>query len=446
MFAIGRRLGGTVCGLVAVLALFVHRPLVMEHGLRSNNMEAALVLAYCGGVYHFLRWRSDESSARRRGHAIAVSVYFVLAFMTKFVAALFLPGVLLASLLLRREDRARITREWRMWVVPACLAVVLISPWFLYQAHRSGDEVWAIMFGQHVLTRFTSSLDVSHLQPWQYYFTTMVQQLRAWQTLGFAVLGLGLIFLRTWREDWPDGALILLWIVLPLSVMSLLTSKIYHYAFPVLPPVALAAGYGAARLFSFVWSFTGRVSTRAPAWLGTTLQAVGVTLVAAATLPVALYVGGVSILRTGEHPLHTVRDCLQPLAAQAAAVNGAGPGVWAEGALTHTFFYYLRPLGPWQRRDEASDPTVYMHLYASSRLRPVLLSTSRYTEFTGAMRTGDPTIAERAARKAGVDQADLSAEARLATIGVLKIADAAYLLLPGPYASCAPERVTGAWR
>jgi hypothetical protein len=87
-----------------------------------------------------------------------------------------------------------------------------------------------------------------------------------------------------------------------------------------------------------------------------------------------------------------------------------------------------------------------MHLYASSRLRPVLLSTSRYTEFTGAMRTGDPTIAERAARKAGVDQADLSAEARLATIGVLKIADAAYLLLPGPYASCAPERVTGAWR
>jgi hypothetical protein len=164
------------------------------------------------------------------------------------------------------------------------------------------------------------------------------------------------------------------------------------------------------------------------------------------TLPVALYFDGVSVLRTGEHPLHTVRDCLRPLTAKAAAVNGRGPGVWAEGTLTHTFFYYLRWLGPWQQRDAASDPTVYMHLYASPRQRPVLLSTSRYAEFTSAIRSGDPTLAERAARKAGVDPAALSAEARLATIGVLKIADDAYLLLPGPYASCAPEQVIGAWR
>jgi 4-amino-4-deoxy-L-arabinose transferase-like glycosyltransferase len=437
-----------MCGLVAVLALFVHRPLVMDHGLRSNNMEAAVVLSYCGGIYHFLRWRSSESLARRRFHAIAVSLFFVLAFMTKFVAALFLPGVLAVSVLVRREDRARIGREWRMWIVPACVAVVLIAPWFLYQVHRSGEQVWAIMFGQHVFTRFTASLDVSHLQPWHYYFTTIAFQWRAWQMLWFAVLGLALIAARVSREDWPEGVLILLWIVLPLSVMSLLTSKVYHYAYPMLPPIALAAGYGAARLFEFVWSFVGRLVAAAravPDWLGTTLRTGSVALVAAVTLPVPLYFDGVSILRTGEHPLHSVRDCLRPLAAQ-AAVNGEGPGVWAEGALTHTFFYYLRSLGPWQRRDTASDPTIYMHLYASSRLRPVLLSSSRYGEFTSAMRSDDPTLVERAARKAGVEPEALSAEARLATIGVLRIADAAYLLLPGPYASCAPEHVTGAWR
>ncbi len=43
-----------VCGAVAVLVLFVHWPLLFDHGLRSNNMEAALFLSYCGGVYHFL--------------------------------------------------------------------------------------------------------------------------------------------------------------------------------------------------------------------------------------------------------------------------------------------------------------------------------------------------------------------------------------------------------
>ena len=278
VLSIGRRLGGPICGLVAVFALFVHRPLVMDHGLRSNNMEAALVLSYCGGVYHFLRWRLDESSSPGRLHAIAVSLYFVLAFMTKFVAALFLPGVLAASLLLGREGRARVRRDWRMWLLPACLAVVLISPWFLYQVHRSGAEVWAIMFGQHVVTRFTASLDVSHLQPWHFYFTTIAHQLRAWQMQGLVVLGLGLMLVRTWREDWTEGALILLWIVLPLSVMSLLTSKVYHYAYPMLPAIALAAGYGAARLFGFVWSFIGRFSGAVPArpvWLGAGLRCRG---------------------------------------------------------------------------------------------------------------------------------------------------------------------------
>jgi 4-amino-4-deoxy-L-arabinose transferase-like glycosyltransferase len=447
VFAIGRRLGGPMCGLVAVLTLFVHRPLVMDHGLRSNNMEAAVVLSYCGGVYHFLRWRSGEAFSRRRLHALAVGLYFVLAFMTKFVAALFLPAVLAASVLLRREDRARMGREWRMWLLPACLAVVLIAPWFLYQVHRSGTEVWSIMFGQHVITRFTASLDVSHLQPWHYYFTTIAQQLRAWQMLGFAVLGLGLVLVRTWREDWPEGGLILLWIVLPLSVMSLLTSKVYHYAYPMLPPVALAAGYGAARLFGFVWSFVGRFGGAAlarPVWLRTGVRAAGVALVAAVTLPVGLYFDAVSVLRVDDHPLRSARDCLRPLTDE-AAVNGQGPGVLAEGALTHTFFYYLRSLGPWQRRDIASDPTVYVNLYVSSRRWPVLLSKTRYEEFTNVMRSGDPTLVERAARKAGMDPAVLAADARSATIGVLKIADSAYLLLPGAYASCAPEHITGAW-
>src|SRR6185369_2963823 len=174
-----------------------------------------------------------------------------------------------------------------------------------------------------------------------------------------------------------------------------------------------------------------------PAWFGPTVRAGGVALFAAATLPVSLYVDEVSVLRTVSRPLHTVRDCLKPLAAQ-AAVNGEGPGVWAEGDLTHSFFYYLRPLGPRQRRDAASDPTIYMHLFVPSRLRPVLLSNRRYTEFTSAVASGDSTIVERAARKGGMDPSALSAEARSATVGVLKIDDMAHLLLPGPYASCAP--------
>jgi 4-amino-4-deoxy-L-arabinose transferase-like glycosyltransferase len=93
-FAIGALLAGPVCGAVAVLLLFIHDPLVFAHGLRTNNMEASLILSYAAGVFHFLRWSALDDVRRRRRHAMWAGLFFVLGFMTKFVAALFLPFTL----------------------------------------------------------------------------------------------------------------------------------------------------------------------------------------------------------------------------------------------------------------------------------------------------------------------------------------------------------------
>ena len=78
IFAIGRRLAGPVCGFTAVFLLVVHAPLILEHGLRTNNMEAAVFLAYAAGMYHFLAWRT--SGPDDRGHIFAMALYFVLGF------------------------------------------------------------------------------------------------------------------------------------------------------------------------------------------------------------------------------------------------------------------------------------------------------------------------------------------------------------------------------
>ena len=94
IFLIGVRLAGPVAGIVALLILFVHWPLLFEHGLRSNNMEAPLFLSYCGGIFHALRWASAPDPRGIRRHAIATALFFVLGFMTKFVAAAFLPIVI----------------------------------------------------------------------------------------------------------------------------------------------------------------------------------------------------------------------------------------------------------------------------------------------------------------------------------------------------------------
>ena len=113
VFWIARRFSTALGGFVAALVLAVHAPLVFEHGLRSNNMEAALVLSYCGGVAHFLAWSSSTAARPRRLHALAAALFFVLGFMTKFVAAIFLPLVVGLAVVISSGYRRRVAEHWR---------------------------------------------------------------------------------------------------------------------------------------------------------------------------------------------------------------------------------------------------------------------------------------------------------------------------------------------
>jgi 4-amino-4-deoxy-L-arabinose transferase-like glycosyltransferase len=523
VFAIGRRLGGPLCGAAAVLVLFAHTPLLFQHGLRGNNMEAAVVLAYCAGVYHFIGWRTDGRPGGRRRHVLALALCFVLAFMTKFVAALFLPLVLAVIALLSPEDRARLREDWRTWCGAALLAVALIAPWFLYQYHQFGADLWDVMFGQHVMTRFTSYLDPTHLHPWHYYVTQMFAQLRASQAVILAIVGLVLMaagaagYLRATpiasahQNSFAGTArLVLLWFALPLGLMSLLSSKLYHYAYPFIPPVALCAGYATAVVFGLLWAVGARPSRRLDdlladrlprglslPWVRAALLALGFVAVAVALathaaggrlhltigdtllfrnasamrawlvaallfalaarlgtavragvaaglvlmlLPLPAYSRALSQLPVERHPLRSLAQCLQAVNARAAEPARRAPGVWVEAeSIAHTYFYYLRDLGPWQyrrERREASDATVYMHLYVASQATPVLLSGERYTEFSRRANAGDPDLLEWVARKSGMDVPAVAAGTSQTRVSILRFGPEV-LLLPGPYADCA---------
>jgi 4-amino-4-deoxy-L-arabinose transferase-like glycosyltransferase len=176
VFLLGRSLGGLVCGGTAVLVLFSLPSLVFEHGLRSNNMEASLLLAYCGGIYHFARWLQNgddrDGPSRSHGvkHAAAVTAYFVLGFMTKFVAAFFLPMICGMALLVTPGGWRRLWQGRRDWRWPAVAAVAISAPWFVYHTQQFGAHFWRVIFGAHVLERMTGALDPQHLNPWNAYF------------------------------------------------------------------------------------------------------------------------------------------------------------------------------------------------------------------------------------------------------------------------------------
>jgi 4-amino-4-deoxy-L-arabinose transferase-like glycosyltransferase len=244
VLAIGWRLAGPVCGAVAVFLLFVHAPLVFEHGLRTNNMESAVLLCYCGGTYHYLAWAGR--GARRARHALAVGLYFALGFLTKFVAAIFLPFTLAMAMLLFRSTRTRAAAEWRMWAAIAGLVLALIVPWFVFAQWQFGSLLWETMLTEHVYARFTTALDPSHLQPWHYYVVTMWVEFQRAGVHWVVVAGLILLTIQSVRRRWHDGAVVLLWAAVPLASISFGSSKLYHYAYPFVPPFALAAGYGMA--------------------------------------------------------------------------------------------------------------------------------------------------------------------------------------------------------
>jgi len=245
VFALGVMLAGPVCGAVAVLILFVHGPLLFEHGLRTNNMEAALFVSYCGAIYHYLRWQAQmwRPHGKGAGHAIAAGLYFVLGFMTKFIAVAFLPFVLFLGSLLFREYRVRLLRSWRLWLAVAGLVVLLIAPWFLYAQFVFGSLVWHTMLAEHVYTRFTTYLDPAHVHPWHYYLTNMYDRFADSGSQVTVIAGLVVLLVQTVRRRWPEGAMVLLWASVPVAIISFGLSKLYHYVFPFLPPLALAGGY-----------------------------------------------------------------------------------------------------------------------------------------------------------------------------------------------------------
>ena len=241
VYLLGRRLSGPLCGLTAVLVLFTLDPLIFEHGLRSNNMDAAMFLCYCGGVFHFAKW-VEADTPRARGHAAATAACFVLGFMTKFVAAVFLPAVCVVGLAWRRGGWARLRSGWRDWILPALLACAFVAPWFIYQTVKRGSLFWNILVGQHVLQRFTASLDPAHVHPWNHYFVETWKALQRAGTHWVVLAGITRLAVAAVRGESWLSRLVLVWGVLPVVAMSLGTSKLLHYAYPFWPAIALAAG------------------------------------------------------------------------------------------------------------------------------------------------------------------------------------------------------------
>lgn len=501
LYWLGRWLGGALCGVVTVLVLFTLDSLLFVHGLRSNTMEAALFLSYCGGIYHFARWAEGLGQSpkhRQRSHALAVGAYFVLGFMTKFVAALFLPLVCLVAFALRPGAREHARRHWRDGVASALLVLAATLPWWVYETFAFGERLWHVMLGRNVYVRFTSTVNPEHLQPWSFYFSRTWNELFYADSAWIVAAGMILLSIKAWQGRPWLARLFVVWWLLPTVLISIGTSKLYHYAYPFLPPLALGAGYAASAMFRAADGKVGAVINRwhgaAPvgspagvllvarwtlfaggavafalaAWtsiVGQVRWEIGeVTLLRSSSLLRPLSLGGImwglggyafssvrfiavcalalvlplsaypetaKRLLTVDHPLRSLEACAMRVR-RAGAETGTGVYNAAEGMNRHSYFYYLRHLGPWIVPEHPRRAELRRRLFTAGEQTPVILWRKRYGGLiTEVKRTRDRSRAGRGApgahrqtRRPAIQLNGVAAERDLV------------VLMPGPYQAC----------
>ncbi len=493
LYVIGCRLGGPVAGVTAVLALLLFDDLLHEHGLRSNNMEAALVVAYTGAVYHAMRW-ADAGERPRRAQAMAIAGWFVLAFLVKFVAALFLPVVVVVTIACRPGGARELLRSWREWLMPVVGAAVLIAPWFIYQSVQAGSGFWAILLTAHVLQRFAGVLHPEHLHPWHYYVTWLWLELGRGGMRTVYVAGLAALVWQGWKgRDWQARA-VLLWWAVPPALLSAGTSKLFHYVYPFLPALALGVGALVALVLgalrhprverAFEWPGIARLG-RPGALVARGLIVLGVAAFAAAAWvtvvgPVNIQFGDVRVFRSAvvwrpeliggifwllaglgsrvllptgalalvwllfpvsypdrvgflmrtDHPIRTARDC----ALDVAQTGRLPPGVYhASGDLHHAYYYYLRRLGwtPWY---SAGAGELQRRLETPGQQTPVILARADYLRLGGHVPAGAPPAVAFTTGAPPVNPGPALGQG-LPT-GML-LYDDVVLLFPGPYGVCA---------
>jgi 4-amino-4-deoxy-L-arabinose transferase-like glycosyltransferase len=411
VFGLGRLIAGPWCGFTAALVLFAFEPLLLQHGLRTNNMDAAVVLAYCGGLYHYLRWCRAAGGRERAGHALAIALFCVLGFMTKFVAIAFLPMVIVVVSLLHPAVRSRLIGEWRTWATVAAVAFILAAPWFVYQSVHMGSKFWNIILLDHVFKRFSTGLDPTHLRPWNFYFVEFYLEMSRSHTFWLVALGAVLVLVRTVREKWLEGSLVLLWFALPISLMSLGSSKLFHYAYPFAPPLALSVGCLFGWLDRRVSELMiGRHAAPALGWLARV--AVAVVLLAAG--PAEAYRGTFPKLLVENHPLRTARDCMQNVRTYERREGQRQTPLFVflpVGVYLHPYYYYFRNAG-WDRHEGWGDEALGEILDVQGAQWAVLMPKRDYQIFL--------TRTNRSIG-AGVPKVEVSN---------------VVLLLPGPFAGC----------
>ncbi len=233
------RLRRPVAGCLAALLLLLEPQYVHEHGARSGNYEPLLGLFTTGYLLAAYVYCRDEVN-RRRWLAVALFLAF-LAFMTKTVQALlFLPSI--GVFLMATRDRARLME------VAGGLVLLMLLVVAYYVARENVDPGYiAAAINNDLRGRYATAIEGHHSDAWFYLYGKASTLLLQCGLLSSVMLS---FIAKNGTRTFSRYALAAMSGYL--AVISIASTKLSWYAFPLLPLAAVSAALLVAEGMSFV--------------------------------------------------------------------------------------------------------------------------------------------------------------------------------------------------
>ncbi len=232
VFALGRRMGGTLAGVLAALAL--SSSLLFFSIARLITPDMTLTAGVTFAMYCFWRWRTAVTDNGARRWMFGFFVTLGLAFLDKGPVALAVCALTVGGFfLMMRQPRGFLKMGWLRGVL---IVLAIALPWFLLMA-RLNPDLYNFYLGGEIRDRVLSGR--GRTKVWYYFFIILPLACWPWTALAWsAARAHG----RRWRAGGEASALLLAWVFFPFLLFTLSQSKLPTYILPLMPPIGLMLG------------------------------------------------------------------------------------------------------------------------------------------------------------------------------------------------------------
>jgi 4-amino-4-deoxy-L-arabinose transferase-like glycosyltransferase len=230
---IGTRVYGARAGALA--ALVQGGSLLYLALARMSTLDMGLTIALELALAGLLLLVSEQGASRERSGAWLLALGTALAFLSKGLVGILIPGVVATLYLLLRRDWSLLLRARPWWVLLAL--GVIGAPWVLLVSQRNPEFARFFFIHEH-FERFLTRVHARYEPDW-FFIPVLLLGFLPWTAL------LPALCVRAWRGCRSgEGAtwLLTLWVLFTFLFFSLSQSKLIPYILPVFPALALLAG------------------------------------------------------------------------------------------------------------------------------------------------------------------------------------------------------------